>query len=120
MPDADFPTLDIANAGYQSLFSGQKTYNGVALLSRLPAVDLVTDLPGLDDPQRRVLGATIGGVRVLNLYIPNGQAVGSDKYAYKLAWLERLIAWIATELAALSSTDRPRRLQHCPGRPRCA
>ena len=100
LPDPDFPTLDIANAGYQSCFAGQKTYNGVAILSRLPASDLVTDLPGLDDPQRRVLGATIGGVRVLNLYIPNGQAVGSDKYAYKLAWLERLIAWVARECAA--------------------
>ena len=99
LPDADFPTLDIANAGYQSCFAGQKTYNGVALLSRSPAVDPVTDLPGLDDPQRRVLGATIDGVRVLNLYIPNGQAVGSDKYVYKLAWLERLIAWLAAELA---------------------
>lgn len=99
LPDADFPTLDIANAGYQSLFSGQKTYNGVAILSRLPASDIVTDLPGLDDSQRRVLGATIGGVRVLNLYIPNGQAVGSDKYAYKLAWLDQLMAWVETELA---------------------
>lgn len=100
LPDADFPTLDIANAGYQSCFAGQKTYNGVALFSRSPAVHLVTDLPNLDDPQRRVLGATFGGVRVLNLYIPNGQAVGSDKYAYKLAWLERLIAWVAQEYAA--------------------
>lgn len=72
---------------------------GVAILSRLPASDLVTDLPGMDDPQRRVLGATIGNIRVLNLYIPNGQAVGSDKYVYKLAWLDRLIAWIETELA---------------------
>ncbi len=99
LPDPDFPTLDIANAGYQSLFAGQKTYNGVAILSRLPARDIVTDLPGMDDPQRRVLGATIGEVRVLNLYIPNGQAVGSEKYAYKLAWLDRLIAWVATELA---------------------
>jgi exodeoxyribonuclease-3 len=99
LPDPDFPTLDIANAGYQSTFSGQKTYNGVAILSRLPASDLVTELPGMDDPQRRVLGATIGKVRVLNLYIPNGQAVGSDKYAYKLAWLDRVTSWIETELA---------------------
>lgn len=98
LPDPDFPTLDIANAGYQSLFAGQKTYNGVAILSRLPASDTVTDLPGMDDPQRRVLGATVGSVRVLNLYIPNGQAVGSDKYAYKLAWLDRLTAWVETEL----------------------
>lgn len=99
LTDSDFPTLDIANAGYRSLFAGQKTYNGVAILSRLPATDRVTDLPGMDDPQRRVLGATMGHVRVLNLYIPNGQAVGSDKYAYKLAWLDQLTAWINTELA---------------------
>jgi exodeoxyribonuclease-3 len=97
--DSDFPTLDIANAGYQSAFSGQKTYNGVAILSRLPASALVTDLPGLEDPQRRVLGATIGDVRVLNVYVPNGQAVGSDKYVYKLAWLDKLAAWLKTELA---------------------
>lgn len=97
--DADFPTLDLANAGYQSVFSGQKTYNGVAILSRLPATELVTDLPGLQDPQRRVLGATIGGMRVVNVYVPNGQAVGSDKYAYKLAWLDQLAAWLETELA---------------------
>ncbi len=99
LTDPDFPTLDIAEAGYQAVFAGQKTYNGVAILSRLPASEIVTDLPGLDDPQRRVLGATIGKVRVLNLYIPNGQAVGSDKYAYKLAWLDRLAAFAETELA---------------------
>ena len=99
LTDPDFPTLDIAEAGYQAVFAGQKTYNGVAILSRLPAREIVTDLPGLDDPQRRVLGATVGNVRVLNLYIPNGQAVGSDKYAYKLAWLDRLAAFAETELA---------------------
>ena len=99
LTDADFPTLDIANAGYQAVFAGQKTYNGVALLSRLPAGEIVTDLPGLDDPQRRVLGATVGKMRVLNLYVPNGQAVGSDKYAYKLAWLDKLAAWLQNELA---------------------
>lgn len=99
LSDPDFPTLAIAETGYQAVFSGQKTYNGVAILSRLPAHDLITDLPELDDPQRRVLGATIGGLRVLNLYIPNGQAVGSDKYHYKLAWLDKLLALVATELA---------------------
>lgn len=98
LSDPDFPTLDIAEVGYQAVFSGQKTYNGVAILSRLPAHDLITDLPALDDPQRRVLAATIGGVRVLNLYVPNGQAVGSDKYRYKLGWLSQLNAWLATEL----------------------
>lgn len=99
LSDADFPTLAFAEVGYHAVFSGQKTYNGVALLSRWPACDLVTDLPGLDDPQRRVLGATVGGVRLLNLYVPNGQAVGSDKYRYKLAWLEQLATLVATENA---------------------
>ncbi|MBS1221065.1 MAG: exodeoxyribonuclease [Proteobacteria bacterium] len=61
LTDPDFPTLDIAEAGYQAAFAGQKTYNGVAILSRLPAGKIVTDLPGLPDPQRRVLGATVGG-----------------------------------------------------------
>lgn len=99
LTDADFPTLDLANVGYQAVFAGQKTYNGVAILSRLNASDLVIDLPGMNDPQRRVLAATVGGVRVINLYVPNGQAVGSDKYAYKLAWLEALTGWLRDELA---------------------
>ena len=99
LTDADFPTLDMAESGYHAVFSGQKTYNGVAILSRSPASELVTDLPGLNDPQRRVLGATIDSVRVLNLYVPNGQAVGSDKYAYKLAWLNQLTAWLNHEQA---------------------
>ena len=99
LSDRDFPMLDVANAGYHAVFSGQKTYNGVAVLSRSPAADLIADLPGLDDPQRRVLGATVGGVRVLNLYVPNGQAVGSEKYAYKLAWLKQLAFWTEQELA---------------------
>jgi exodeoxyribonuclease-3 len=99
LTDLDFPTLDIAEAGYRAVFAGQKTYNGVAILSRLPAGEIVTDLPGLDDPQRRVLGATVGNTRVLNLYVPNGQAVGSDKYAYKLTWLDHLTVWLQTELA---------------------
>lgn len=97
LTDADFPLLDIANSGYQAMFSGQKTYNGVAILSRRSASDPATDIPGLNDPQRRVLGVTIGDVRVLNLYVPNGQSVGSDKYAYKLAWLDQLAAWLETE-----------------------
>jgi exodeoxyribonuclease-3 len=99
LTDPDFPTLDLANAGYQAVFSGQKTYNGVAILSRLPAYDISADLPGLGDPQRRVLGATVGDVRVLNLYVPNGQAVGSEKYSYKLAWLEKLTDWLIIELS---------------------
>lgn len=96
--DELFPRGEIEAAGYRVLFSGQKTYNGVALLSREEATDPITDLPGLDDPQRRVLGATVNGVRFLNLYVPNGQEVGSDKYAYKLDWIEKLQAHVRAQL----------------------
>jgi exodeoxyribonuclease-3 len=99
LSDDQFPRAEIEAAGYQVLYAGQKTYNGVALLSRAPAGgDIVTDLPGLDDPQRRVLGALFGDVYVLDLYVPNGQEVGSDKYAYKLDWLEKLQAFIEAQL----------------------
>lgn len=96
--DEKFPTAEIAAAGYQAVFSGQKTYNGVALLSKQPATEVVKDLPGLDDPQRRVLAALYGDVRVLNLYIPNGESVASDKYQYKLGWLDKLITFVAAEV----------------------
>jgi exodeoxyribonuclease-3 len=98
LTDELFPRGEIEAAGYRVLFSGQKTYNGVALLSREEATDPITDLPGLDDPQRRVLGATVSGVRFLNLYVPNGQEVGSDKYAYKLDWIEKLQAHVRAQL----------------------
>ncbi len=97
--DEAFPAAELRAAGYEVSYSGQPTYNGVALLSRLPQAEVITGLDGLEDPQRRVLGATIGGVRVLNLYVPNGQAVGSDKYAYKLGWLESLHGQLKKELA---------------------
>lgn len=97
--DTAFPLDAIRAAGYEVSFSGQPTYNGVALLTRVVQREVTTSLDGLEDPQRRVLGATIGDVRVLNLYVPNGQEVGSEKYAYKLAWLERLRAHLETELA---------------------
>ncbi|MDX1605119.1 MAG: exodeoxyribonuclease III [Candidatus Competibacterales bacterium] len=96
--DEHFPEAALAELGYRAVYAGQKSYNGVALLSREPATDVLTDLPGLDDPQRRVLGATVGGLRVLDLYVPNGAEVGSDKYDYKLTWLDRLAALIETEL----------------------
>ena len=96
--DPDFPTLDLAGAGYQAAFSGQKSYNGVAVLSRLPLGEILSDLPGSSDPQRRVLAATVGEVRIINLYVPNGQSVGSDKYTYKLDWLDKLAQWLETEL----------------------
>jgi exodeoxyribonuclease-3 len=98
--DDVFPATDIENAGYRVAFCGQKTYNGVALLSRETAADIVTDLPGWDDPQRRVLAATVGDVRILNLYVPNGQAVGTDKYAYKLEWLGRCREYLDEQLQA--------------------
>jgi exodeoxyribonuclease-3 len=96
--DDKFPAAEIAAAGYQVVFSGQKTYNGVAILSKQPATEVVKDLPGLDDPQRRILTALYGDVRVLNLYIPNGESVASDKYQYKLDWLDKLIAYVAAEI----------------------
>jgi len=74
-----FPGAELAAAGYQSIANGQKTYNGVAVISRSEATDAVLELPNLDDPQRRVLAATVNGVRVIDLYIPNGSEVGSEK-----------------------------------------
>jgi len=97
-PDARFPLTELEEAGYRVSFAGQKSYNGVALLARSPLTDVVTDLPGLDDPQRRLLAATVGDLRVIDVYIPNGQEVGSDKYAYKFRWLEALAAFIEAEL----------------------
>jgi len=98
LEDAKFPDSELASLGYLSVFSGQKTYNGVALLSRQPARDVVTDIGGLTDPQRRILIATIGDIRVVNLYVVNGQSVGSEKYAYKLDWLAKVHDWLAAEL----------------------
>ena len=99
LTDENFPAAAIRDAGYQVVFSGQKTYNGVAIISRTEATDVVTDPPGLEDAQRRILAATIGEVRVVNLYVVNGENVGTEKYAYKLDWLARLHAWLADEIA---------------------
>lgn len=96
--DDQFPVAEIEAAGYQVVFSGQKTYNGVAIISKQPAEDVITDVPKLDDPQRRILGATIGGVRILDLYVVNGQEVGSEKFAYKLDWLDKVTAYIKKDL----------------------
>ena len=93
-----FPTDALQEIGYSSIANGQKTYNGVALISRKQATDPVFAFPGFEDPQRRVLAATIDGVRVVDLYIPNGQEVGSEKYAYKLSWLAALHDFLADEL----------------------
>jgi exodeoxyribonuclease-3 len=101
--DPDFPHPEFTAAGYHSVFSGQKTYNGVALLSRMPMTDFVRDIPDFDDPPRRVLAATIatplGHFRVINLYVPNGQAPGSEKFAYKLKWFAALTRWLEKQAA---------------------
>ena len=101
LEDAKFPTMEIAAAGYASHFSGQKTYNGVAMLVRegLAATDVKTGIDGYADEQKRVIAATVAGVRVVGVYVPNGQAVDSDKYRYKLAWLDALAAMLRAELA---------------------
>src|SRR5512135_2413979 len=96
--DADFPQAALQEAGYHSAFSGQKTYNGVAILSREPIGEVQYGIPNFDDEQKRVIAATIGGVRVVCVYIPNGQSVDSDKYQYKLKWLAALTAWLKEEL----------------------
>ena len=98
--DAQFPVEELAAAGYSAVFAGQKTYNGVAVLSKTPATEVVTDIPNFDDPQRRILAATVDGVRVVNLYVVNGAEVGSDKYAYKLDWLANVTAWLQQQAAA--------------------
>jgi exodeoxyribonuclease-3 len=95
-----FPQETIKEAGYHSFASGQKTYNGVAVISRNPSTDHVTDFPGFDDPQRRILASTIDDVRVVNLYIPNGHSVSSEKYEYKLRWLSALNGFLKEELKA--------------------
>ena len=100
LEDANFPVPEIQAAGYQVLCSGQKTYNGVAILTRDAAHEALAEIPGYSDPQKRVLAATIRGLRVICLYVPNGQSVDSDKYRYKLAWLAAATAWLKQELAA--------------------
>jgi exodeoxyribonuclease-3 len=98
LTDDRFPADALQEVGYQSVFSGQKTYNGVALLSRETPQDSVTDIAGLEDPQRRIIAATVGDIRVINLYVVNGSEVGSDKFAYKLDWLAKVTAWLAEEM----------------------
>ena len=98
MEDPKFPREAIEATGYRVAFSGQKTYNGVAILAREEPSDIVTDIPGLDDPQRRILVASVGDLRIANLYVVNGQDVGTEKYAYKLDWLAKVRAFLAEEI----------------------
>ena len=98
LEDHNFPHEAIREAGYYVLYSGQKTYNGVAVLSRKPAHETVTAIPGFIDEQKRVLAVTVDGLRVICVYIPNGESIGSDKYQYKLKWLAALHHWLKDEL----------------------
>lgn len=98
LTDDNFPVAEINAAGYQVVFSGQKTYNGVAILSKTSIQDVMTDIPKLDDPQRRILIATINNLRIINLYVPNGQEVGSEKYTYKLNWLDYVNQFVKQQL----------------------
>ena len=101
MEDPKFPRDELAHAGYAAQVAGQRTYNGVALLVREslgPAGDIVTALPDFADDQKRVIAATVGDVRVINFYVPNGQAVDSDKYRYKLAWCAAATRYLRAEL----------------------
>ena len=97
--DTKFPRAELEAAGYRAACSGQKTYNGVAILSRLPIVDECAGIPGFADEQKRVLAGTVGGVRVISVYCPNGQAVGSEKFEYKMRWYAALRDYLAAELA---------------------
>ena len=99
MTDDKFPAAAFAEAGYQAQWFGQKTYNGVALLTRSGMTDVVKNIPGFDDTMSRVITATVDGVRVIGAYFPNGQAPGTDKFEYKMFWLKALREWVRTELA---------------------
>ncbi|MBP8080757.1 MAG: exodeoxyribonuclease III [Arenimonas sp.] len=100
LEDSRFPDTALIEQGYRSVFSGQKTYNGVAILSRQAPSDVQLGIPGFDDEQKRAIAATIGDLRIVNLYVVNGQAVGSDKYDYKLRWLDAVHGWLADEIKA--------------------
>lgn len=96
--DEHFPLQVFIDRGFSVVFAGQKTYNGVAIISRLPITETLTDSPDFIDPQRRILAATVGDIRLINLYVPNGSEPGSDKYQYKLLWLEQVTAFIKEQL----------------------
>jgi exodeoxyribonuclease-3 len=98
VPSTEFPTADFASLGFHCAVDGQKGYNGVALLSRIPPSDIICGLPTFLDEQKRVLAASYNGLRLVNLYVPNGQTVDSDKYYYKLKWLDALRDWLSGEL----------------------
>lgn len=107
--DANFPVAELRAAGYESVFCGQKSYNGVAILSRTPIADVRHGIPDFADDPKRCIHATINGIRVVCLYAPNGEAPGTDKYAYKLRWYAELARWLgqlnAPNLAVLGDMN---------------
>ena len=96
--DPNFPLLNFQENGFHVTFSGQKTYNGMAIISREPMHDVITDIPDLIDTERRIIATTIGDIRIINLYVPNGQAVSSEKYLYKLQWLDKVNNFIRQQI----------------------
>ncbi len=99
LTDDKFPHAELAAAGYHAQWFGQKTYNGVALLSRTPATDIVRNIPGFVDSSARVIAGTVDDLRIVGAYFPNGQAPGTDKFAYKMLWLDALRVWLTDELS---------------------
>jgi exodeoxyribonuclease III len=100
LTDDKFPHAELLSVGYQSQWFGQRTYNGVALLTRASVTDVVKNIPGFVDEQARVIAGTVAGVRVIGAYFPNGQAPDSDKFVYKMKWLSALRGWVAQECTA--------------------
>lgn len=98
LEDAKFPFDAFTAAGYQAVHAGQKTYNGVAIVSKHPLQDVAINLPGFADEQKRLIAATVNGIRIVCAYMPNGQSLDSDKFQYKLSWLAALTAWLREEL----------------------
>ena len=98
LEDSRFPDDALAALGYRSVFAGQKTYNGVAILARESPTEVQFGIPGFEDEQKRVIAATVGGLRIVNLYVVNGQDVGSEKYEYKLRWLAAVHDWLQADL----------------------
>jgi exodeoxyribonuclease III len=98
LEDANFPVDSLRDIGFHAAYAGQKTYNGVAILSREPLTDVTAGVAGFEDDQKRVIAATLGDMRIVCVYVPNGQSVDSDKYQYKLRWLEATTKWLGDEL----------------------
>lgn len=95
----NFPIKEFNDRGYHVVFSGQKAYNGVAVISRHPLSEVLMDIPDFDDLQRRILVVTVAGIRLINLYVPNGSELTSDKYQYKLNWLQKVTAFIHQQMS---------------------